>query len=76
MSIGTPAFREWLVGLVPSQSMKETKRIADTLYSQSKAIIDSKKSLLKAGDEAFLQQVGEGKDIMSILRELPAFPNL
>ena len=67
VKIGPPEFRAWLIDRSPSKNLKEIKRISDTLYAQSKAIIDGKKAALESGDEALLQQVGEGKDIMSIL---------
>ena len=42
--------------------------ISDTMMRRSKEIIDEKKDALSKGDEALAHQVGEGKDIMSILR--------
>ena len=38
--------------------------------SESRKIYNAKKSALEAGDDTILHQVGEGKDIMSILRKL------
>lgn len=39
----------------------------DTMENQASVVFSMKKEALKAGDEAVVQQVGEGKDIMSIL---------
>lgn len=36
---------------------------------RSREILEAKRAALRAGDEAVKQQVGEGKDIMSILRK-------
>lgn len=38
------------------------------MYSTSVSIIDGKRDALEKGDEAVVEQVGRGKDIMSILR--------
>ena len=40
---------------------------------ESRKIYDEKKVVLASGDEGFVKQVGEGKDIISILRELTPF---
>ena len=40
---------------------------------ESRKIYDEKKAVLASGDEGFLKQVGEGKDIISILRESTPF---
>lgn len=44
-------------------------RISDTLTARSLNIVNEKKRALQQGDEALKQQVGEGKDIMSVLCE-------
>ena len=38
------------------------------MFNKSVQIINEKKAAIEKGDEAVLQQVGEGKDVMSILR--------
>lgn len=43
--------------------------ITDLMAQRSKEIIDEKRRLLSEGDEAFVQQVGASKDLMSILRK-------
>ena len=45
------------------------KYIMDTMHRGSEEIYESKKALLEKGDDAMLNQVGEGNDIMSILRK-------
>ena len=43
--------------------------IYGTMERRSREIIMEKKALLAKGDAALAHEVGEGKDIMSILRE-------
>ena len=52
----------------PHADTRRMMEISDTLMRRSKEIIDEKKDALSKGDEALAHQVGEGKDIMSILR--------
>ncbi|CCM05747.1 uncharacterized protein FIBRA_07979 [Fibroporia radiculosa] len=65
--IGPPAFRRFVISLVPDNDVQRIKSIVDTMDFQSRTIFEKKKTALLQGDEAILQQVGEGKDIMSIL---------
>ena len=39
------------------------------MHEQSIEVYDAKKDALKKGEDAVVQQVGKGKDILSILRE-------
>ncbi|KAK7680834.1 hypothetical protein QCA50_016144 [Cerrena zonata] len=66
-SLGTRRFRGWLFSLLPSPSAKRFKDIVDTMDTESRNIYTTKKSALEAGDDSVVQQVGEGKDIMSVL---------
>ncbi|KAI0370603.1 cytochrome P450 [Pilatotrama ljubarskyi] len=54
---------EW----IPSATLKRLIAIADTMRRRSEEIYEQKKRALLAGDEALKLQVGEGKDLMSIL---------
>ena len=45
------------------------KRITDIMHGRSVQIFREKKALLERGDDALRHQIGEGRDIMSILRE-------
>ena len=65
--VGSPGFRRFLVNLMPWKSIRELRNISDVLYETSVEIFESKKAALEAGDSALKQQVGEGKDILSIL---------
>ena len=41
--------------------------ISDAIWNTAKEVLESKKAALAAGDEAVSAQVGEGKDIISVL---------
>ncbi|OBZ77377.1 hypothetical protein A0H81_02561, partial [Grifola frondosa] len=65
--IGSAAFRRKIVDMIPSKRVQKLKTIVDTLDRRSKDIYQQKKVALEKGNKALLQQVGEGKDLMSIL---------
>ncbi|KAI0761469.1 cytochrome P450 [Trametes elegans] len=67
MNIGPASFRRQVLELIPHAPLQRAIQISDALYGQSLKIINSKKSALEKGDEELKQQVGEGKDIMSVL---------
>nr|BED42989.1 cytochrome P450 monooxygenase [Trametes versicolor] len=52
---------------VPHADVRHMMQISDTMAQRSLEIINEKKSALLKGDEALAHQVGEGKDIMSLL---------
>nr|ANC28039.1 cytochrome P450 [Polyporus umbellatus] len=60
----------WLIKALfrisPWLTHREIMRISDTMRKRSEEIIYERKLALKKGGDALLQQVGEGKDIMSI----------
>jgi hypothetical protein len=55
------------MGLVPHKAIRRTQEIVDIMDRTSVEIFERKRSALQQGDEAVLQQIGHGKDIMSIL---------
>ncbi|KAI0648491.1 cytochrome P450 [Trametes meyenii] len=65
--IGTPKFRRQIVELLPHEPSQSIMKISDALHARSLAIVDEKKAALQRGDEAMKHQVGEGKDIISVL---------
>ncbi|KAF8962738.1 cytochrome P450 [Flammula alnicola] len=67
VKIGTPKFRRFLVNVVPWKSLHELRDIVDVLHATSVEIYESKKKALREGDEAVARQIGQGKDILSIL---------
>ncbi|KAI0056907.1 cytochrome P450 [Artomyces pyxidatus] len=52
---------------IPFPSLHRLLRITDVLFDNTKTILEEKKALLEKGDADFTEQVGEGKDIISIL---------
>ncbi len=68
-SFGSASFRRHVIELIPDPNVQDFKDIVDTMEIRSKEILERKRAALRAGDEAVKQQVGEGKDIMSILRK-------
>lgn len=71
--IGTPAFRSWIVDHFPSERLRLIKNISDTIHSESIEILRDKRTAIQSGDQAMIDKVGEGKDIMSILCESSSF---
>ncbi|KAF8966257.1 cytochrome P450 [Flammula alnicola] len=65
--IGPRKFRRFVVDILPWKNVRELRDIVDILYNTSVEIFESKKKALAEGDEALANQVGQGKDIMSIL---------
>ena len=54
--------------MVPDEGAQQLSSIIDILQTLSREIFYAKKAALESGDEVLLQQVGEGKDLMSVLR--------
>ncbi|PPQ65281.1 hypothetical protein CVT26_000241, partial [Gymnopilus dilepis] len=65
--IGTPKFRRWLVNIVPWKTLHHLRDICDIVHNTSVEIFESKKRALASGDKALEAQIGQGKDILSIL---------
>ncbi|PCH40533.1 cytochrome P450 [Wolfiporia cocos MD-104 SS10] len=65
--LGPARFRRAIVEAFPSKRVQEAKEIIDTIADKSLKIFREKQAAIHAGDEMLLRQVGEGKDIMSIL---------
>jgi len=53
--------------ILPWKNLRRIRDIADIMYNTSVDILEEKKQALQNGDKAVLQQIGQGKDIMSIL---------
>ncbi|KAI0333104.1 cytochrome P450 [Cubamyces sp. BRFM 1775] len=65
--VGPPSFRRKIVEVIPLKIVQRLRQIIDTIHSRSIEIINEKKAALERGDEALKEQVGEGKDLMSVL---------
>ena len=54
---------------LPHEKFQKLRKIVDTMHERSVHIYNEKRAAIERGDEGLKQQLGEGKDIMSILRE-------
>jgi hypothetical protein len=64
LKIGTTRFRRAMKKLITSGPIKN---IVDVFHTTSVEILESKKKALREGDQALADQIGRGKDIISIL---------
>ncbi|KAG6830653.1 hypothetical protein H0H92_015550 [Tricholoma furcatifolium] len=67
VKIGPPQFRRWVVDHLPSKNLRVLRDIVDTWDRTTTEIFHNKKRALEEGDEALAKQVGQAKDLMSIL---------
>ncbi|PCH43494.1 cytochrome P450 [Wolfiporia cocos MD-104 SS10] len=66
-ALGPAWFRRKLVEMIPIPTVQRLKDVTDVLERKSIEIYQSKLHALAQGDDAMLQQIGEGKDIISVL---------
>ncbi|KAM5545851.1 hypothetical protein V8D89_000889 [Ganoderma adspersum] len=52
--------------MIPLKGLQKIMEISVTMRRRSQDIIEEKKAALRMGDDVMLQEVGEGKDLMSI----------
>lgn len=66
-------FPRWLLravaNVLPWPALHRVLHIADVMHTTSVDVYNQKKKALAAGDEAVVEQLGAGKDIMSVLSE-------
>ena len=55
--------------IIPSKHVQRMKHITRTMHKRSEEIIAEQRAALQKGDLSTVQQVADGKDIMSILRK-------
>lgn len=65
--LGPAWFRQFISNLIPSPTFMHVRSVINTISSQSWSIYSDKKEALLKGDEELKHQVGQGKDLMSIL---------
>ncbi|TFK94531.1 cytochrome P450 [Polyporus arcularius HHB13444] len=63
----SPCFRRWVLERIPWEPLQKIRRIIDTMDDMSREIYNAKMAALRAGEEAVVQQVSEGKDILNKL---------
>jgi hypothetical protein len=75
VKIGSPKFRRYIAEIIPWKELHDVLGMVDIMDQTSTSIFEAKKKALLMGDEAVSQQVGRGKDIMSVLCQfVPIFP--
>ena len=67
VKLGSPKFRRFLVNLLPLKNVRQLRESIDTIHNTSVEILESKKCALKEGDDVVAKQIGQGKDILSVL---------
>jgi len=67
--LGTPAIRRKLLLAIPWPRLQKLGKSIDLISEASQEILRTKRELLANRDEALMEQVGEGNDIMSVLRK-------
>lgn len=65
--IGPAWFRRLVVCITPIKRVQRLREICDVMYKTATTVFNEKKTRLALGDEAVELQVGEGRDVMSIL---------
>ena len=68
--IGSPAFRATAMDWIPLPGFKHLKKVVMKMDSEARRIYELKKDNIQQGEgKDVVKQVGDGKDIMSHLRE-------
>lgn len=57
-----------MLQFIPSKNLQKMKKFVDLMHQMALEIFRAKKQALDRGDEALAKQIGEGKDLMSVLR--------
>ncbi|EIW54990.1 cytochrome P450 [Trametes versicolor FP-101664 SS1] len=60
-------WRRAVAELIPAPPLQRIIQIADTMRIRSTEIFEAKKKALLAGDDALKHQIGEGRDLISVL---------
>ncbi|EIN07006.1 cytochrome P450 [Punctularia strigosozonata HHB-11173 SS5] len=65
--LGIPTLFERMLPYIPIKRVQHIRNITATLDEASHEVYQSKKEAIQRGDDAIMHQLGQGKDIMSIL---------
>ncbi|KAJ4473284.1 cytochrome P450 [Lentinula edodes] len=65
--IGTAKFRRFVVNLLPWKDLHHLRDMVDYMHNVAEEIYENKRRAFEMGDEAVEQQIGRGKDLISIL---------
>jgi hypothetical protein len=69
VKLGPPGFRRFLIDIQPFEKVRRLRNIVHIVHNTSVEILESKRSALKNGGDALMNQIGGGKDIITILCE-------
>ena len=61
------SIRNLAASILPWKSYQQLRNILHVMDCYSEEVFEAKKKALAKGDEAVMRQIGQGKDIMSIL---------
>ncbi|EGO03012.1 hypothetical protein SERLA73DRAFT_176502 [Serpula lacrymans var. lacrymans S7.3] len=67
VKLSSASFRKRLTDIIPWKPLRELRDIVDIMAQTSTTVFEAKKVALQEGDEAVMRQVGQGRDIISIL---------
>jgi len=67
INMSSPRFRQLMMNLLPWKTLHQVRDSVNMLHDLSCEVLEAKTSALRSGDDAVLEQIGQGKDIMSIL---------
>ncbi|KAJ3831587.1 cytochrome P450 [Lentinula raphanica] len=65
--IGTAGFRRFVIDILPWKNLHHLRDMVDYMYRTAEDIYQNKKQAFKMGNEVVAQQIGRGKDLISIL---------
>ncbi|KAJ3868460.1 cytochrome P450 [Lentinula novae-zelandiae] len=65
--VGTAKFRRFVVNLLPWKDLHHLRDMVDYMHNVAEEIYEDKRRAFEMGDEAVEQQIGRGKDLISIL---------
>jgi hypothetical protein len=68
--IGTPAFRQWFMDILPSRTIQRLQRAVKLQNKQAEEIIRVRQELISTGGD-LSSEAGRGKDIMTLLSGVP-----
>ena len=62
-----------VVRYAPIASLQKFRKVVEIMNHNAQNIYNTKKTALDKGDEAVVQQIGEGKDLLSIMSKPTGF---
>ncbi|CAE6433484.1 unnamed protein product [Rhizoctonia solani] len=64
--IGTPAFRQWVLSIIPSTTIQKLRHAVKLQNEQAEEVLRARQALLSAGND-LSSVAGRGRDIMTLL---------